>query len=316
MNMASLKKELLAGDRRSLAQAITLLESRRLEDQDRASELLKSLPAPANTTLRVGVSGVPGVGKSSLIEQLGLTLIEQGHRVAVLAIDPSSEISRGSILGDKTRMEELSRRDESFIRPTPSRGHLGGVAVATKETIRLCESAGYDVVLVETVGVGQSEAQVSDLVDFFLFVALPGAGDELQGIKKGILEKVNWVAVNKCDGANKVPAKLAQQQLQASLKILRSDSIPVTLTSAVNQTGVMELIDHFEELLENPKEYLSLRPMKESRWLELYLEHLLDLRLMGPLKVSYSFLEKQTLVQQGKASVREVAEELFSSLKL
>ncbi|MEO8078975.1 MAG: methylmalonyl Co-A mutase-associated GTPase MeaB [Caldimonas sp.] len=185
--------------RRAVAKAITLIESTRPEHAARAEALLAVLPVPARPTLRLGVSGVPGVGKSTFVETLGLQLVGRGHRVAVLAVDPSSSVSGGSILGDKTRMERLSVQPNAFVRPSPSRGTLGGVAAATREAIRVVEAAGYDVVVVETVGVGQSEAAVAAITDVFVLLQLPNAGDELQAIKKGVMELADLVVVNKAD---------------------------------------------------------------------------------------------------------------------
>ena len=186
-----------AGQRRALAKAITLVESQRPEDREASQSLLNTLLPHTGRSIRIGITGVPGVGKSTFIEAFGLYLLEQGHRVAVLAVDPSSPIAGGSILGDKTRMEELSRQDKAFIRPSPAGSALGGVALKTRESMLLCEAAGFDVVLVETVGVGQSEHQVAAMVDFFLVLMLPGGGDELQGIKKGIIELADAIVINK-----------------------------------------------------------------------------------------------------------------------
>ncbi|MCA9672659.1 MAG: methylmalonyl Co-A mutase-associated GTPase MeaB, partial [Myxococcales bacterium] len=198
-----------AGDRAFLGRAITLVESENERDQQAAAALLAELLPLSGGAARVGISGVPGVGKSTFIERLGLDLIDAGHRVAVLAIDPSSSVSGGSILGDKTRMVELSRRAEAFIRPSPTRGSLGGVARKTRETMIVCEAAGFDVVLVETVGVGQSETLVAEMVDFFLVLMLAGAGDELQGIKRGLLELADLLAITKADGDNVDAARRA-----------------------------------------------------------------------------------------------------------
>ncbi|MBY0414516.1 MAG: methylmalonyl Co-A mutase-associated GTPase MeaB, partial [Bdellovibrionales bacterium] len=192
-------KKLLGGDRRTLAKAITLVESSRPEDNLLAHELIEKVLPHTGKSLRIGITGVPGVGKSTFIESFGSLLITNKHKVAVLAIDPSSPISGGSILGDKTRMETLSQNENAFIRPSPSLGHLGGVGQKTREAILLCEAAGFDYVLVETVGVGQSEFDVADMVDFFMVLLLPNAGDELQGIKKGILELADSVIINKAD---------------------------------------------------------------------------------------------------------------------
>ncbi len=215
---------ILAGNRRALAKAITLIESTLDTHRDQAQDLLENLLPHSGNSLRIGITGVPGVGKSTFIEVFGLYLIEQGKRVAVLAVDPSSPIAGGSILGDKTRMEELSRREEAFIRPTPASGALGGVAQKTRESMILCEAAGYDVILVETVGVGQSEYQVAGMVDFFMVLMLPGGGDELQGIKKGIMELADALVINKADGESESLATMTQRQYISAMSLLRHTS--------------------------------------------------------------------------------------------
>ena len=211
----------VAGDRAWLGRAITLVESRRPDDRALAADLLSRLAARTGRAHRVGISGVPGAGKSTFIEALGMQLTGEGHRVAVLSVDPSSSRSGGSILGDKTRMQELARNDRAFVRPSPSSGSLGGVARNTREAMLLCEAAGYDVVLVETVGVGQSEVMVAEMVDFFLVLMISGAGDELQGIKRGILEVADMLAVNKADGDNLTRAELARAEYMRALKLMQ-----------------------------------------------------------------------------------------------
>ena len=220
----SLAADLCAGNRRALAQAITLSESTREDHRLQAEDLVEQILPHAGKAVRIGISGVPGVGKSTFIEAFGLHLIALGHRVAVLAVDPSSRRTGGSILGDKTRMTELSRAQEAFIRPSPSRGTLGGVARRTREAILLCEAAGYDVIIVETVGVGQSETTVADMVDVFCLLLLPSGGDELQGIKKGIVEIAELIVVNKVDGDLKDAAMRAVADYRSALRLLR----PVT----------------------------------------------------------------------------------------
>ncbi|MBY0406872.1 MAG: methylmalonyl Co-A mutase-associated GTPase MeaB, partial [Rickettsiales bacterium] len=196
-NTETLEASIIQGDRASLARGITLVESTRPDHQAEAQELLTSLMPRTGQSVRIGITGVPGVGKSTFIEAFGLHLIEQGHKVAVLAVDPSSARTGGSILGDKTRMSRLSQHESAYIRPSPTSGSLGGVARRTREAMLLCEAAGYDVILVETVGVGQSETEVSQMVDMFMLLLLPGSGDELQGIKKGIVEMADLIVVNK-----------------------------------------------------------------------------------------------------------------------
>ena len=278
--MSSRVKELLEqirnADSGGLARAITLLESRREKDHDDQMALLQGCDGiiadrefPA---LRVAMTGAPGVGKSSLINHYGMSLIRGGHRVAVLAIDPSSERTGGSILGDKTRMEDLARESNAFIRPSPTSGHLGGIAEATREAALVCEAAGFDRIIIETVGVGQSEHKVSRLVDVVIFVTMAGSGDELQGIKRGILETVDVVAVNKADGNGLKPALDFVRELGSALKLLRGTDAPDCLaTSAALTTGVDELVSAVEALLETRLLDGSLqenRRQQQQEWFE------------------------------------------------
>ena len=228
-----------AGDRRAIARTITLLESTRADHAERGQEILDALVPETGGALRIGITGPPGVGKSTFIEALGLYLVDRGHRVAVLAVDPSSPVTGGSILGDKTRMERLAQRDEAFIRPSPSSGTLGGVAQRTRESMLVCEAAGYDVVIVETVGIGQSEVTVAGMVDFFLVLLQPGSGDELQGIKKGVLELADGLVVNKADGDVRPLAERARLDFERALSLLRplSPSWRPRVLAASGQTG-------------------------------------------------------------------------------
>ena len=241
----ALADAILAGDRAALARGVTLVESRRADHEAQAQELLRRVLPRTGAARRVGITGVPGVGKSTLIEALGTRLIDRGHKVAVLAVDPSSPRSGGSILGDKTRMPRLAADPRAFVRPSPAGGQLGGVARTTRETMLLCEAAGFDVVLVETVGVGQSETAVAGMVDLFLVLMLPGAGDELQGIKKGVLELADLVAVNKADGATKLTAARAARAYEQALRLVEPEDPawrpPVVTCSAVTGEGLDEL---------------------------------------------------------------------------
>ena len=235
---------ILTGDRRALAKAITLVESQRPQDVETAQTLLKTLLPHTGNSIRIGITGVPGVGKSTFIEAFGQHVIEQGHRLAVLAVDPSSPVAGGSILGDKTRMEALSREEAAFIRPSPAGRALGGVAFKTRESLLLCEAAGFDIILVETVGVGQSEHQVAGMVDFFLLLMLPGGGDELQGIKKGILELADAIVVNKADGSSESLARTTQQHYRSAMSLLRHDDFwePKVMTcSALQRQGIEDI---------------------------------------------------------------------------
>ena len=249
-------EDILAGDRRALAKAITLVESQREQDRNAAQLLLGELLPHTGKSVRIGVTGVPGVGKSTFIEAFGQYVIEQGQRLAVLAVDPSSPVAGGSILGDKTRMEALTRLDDAFIRPSPAGQALGGVALTTRESLLLCEAAGFDVILVETVGVGQSEHQVAGMVDFFLLLMLPGGGDELQGIKKGILELADAIVVNKADGASESLAKITQQHYRGAMTLLNHGSAwePRVMTcSALRGAGISAVWDMIQEYAEAAK---------------------------------------------------------------
>ena len=241
---------LLAGNRRALAQAITLIESTRSDHRARADALLAEVLPHTGKSVRLGITGVPGVGKSTLIERFGLSLLERGRSLAVLAIDPSSKRGGGSILGDKTRMEELSRRREAFIRPSPAGITLGGVARRTRETMLLVEAAGFDTVIVETVGVGQSETAVSDMVDMFIVLLLPAGGDDLQGIKRGVIELADLIVVNKADGDLKAQATRSAADYRHALHMLRSPTAgwtpEVTTSSAQTGDGVLEIWDVVE----------------------------------------------------------------------
>ena len=237
---------ILSGDRRALAKAITLVESARPQDRKASQDLLNVLLPHTGNSIRIGITGVPGVGKSTFIESFGQTVIGDGKKVAVLAVDPSSPVAGGSILGDKTRMEQLSRDTNAFIRPSPAGKALGGVALKTRESMLLCEAAGFDVVVVETVGVGQSEHQVGSMVDFFLILLLPGGGDELQGIKKGILELADAILINKADGESENLAKKTRLHYQSALSLLTQSgfwSPEVRTCSALERSGIAEAWD-------------------------------------------------------------------------
>lgn len=269
-------------DRTVLARAITLIESSRFEDRAVANQLLdRILPATGNS-MRVGISGVPGVGKSTFIEALGLQLTKNGSKVAVLAIDPTSSRTGGSILGDKTRMQRLSMAPAAYIRPSPTSGALGGVARMTRETLLLCEAAGFDVVIVETVGVGQSEIAVASMVDFFLALMLPGAGDELQGIKKGIIEIADMLVVNKADPNNEtrtLAAKEAASSYQRALQIMQpvtdTWAPPVLTCSALHQHGidtVWQQVESYRSKLEGTGEFAAKRQLQQREWMWAILE--------------------------------------------
>ena len=272
--IVALADGVIAGNRRVLAQAITLIESTRSDHRAAAAALLERLMPSAGNSIRLGISGVPGVGKSTFIEALGNHVIDAGHRVAVLTVDPSSAISGGSILGDKTRMEQLSRRDEAYIRPSPAGKTLGGVTRRSREAMILCEAAGFDVIIVETVGVGQSETKVADMTDMFLLLLLPGAGDELQGIKRGIVELADLILINKADDDLVKLAGQAAAEYRNALRLLHPRSpnwkVEVKSCSARDGAGIAdawETVLRHHEILESTSELAARRAAQARDWM-------------------------------------------------
>lgn len=312
--------ELKNGNKTALSRAITLIESTASKHQAQAKEILKLAFGPSNS-LRIGITGVPGVGKSTFIEQLGMRLTKAGHRVAVLAVDPSSSISGGSILGDKTRMQELTQSPLAFIRPTPSRLTLGGVARHTRESIILCEAAGYDLILIETVGVGQSETAVHDLCDFFLLLQLAGAGDELQGIKRGIIEMADAIVINKADNeAQLKTARSAQLEYQRALGLFPHKSSgwqPKTMTcSALHNIGIDEIwsmIQEYAALTKANGHFAQKRIDQNLSWLEkTVIESLRETLLLQPEVIDqWEQLKKQ--VSEDKITPVDAAEILLKT---
>ncbi|MEE9608243.1 MAG: methylmalonyl Co-A mutase-associated GTPase MeaB [Myxococcota bacterium] len=273
-SIGAVRDAIRRGDRRAIARTITLLESTRADRAARGEAVLEQLVPYTGEAIRVGITGAPGVGKSSFIERLGLYLLEKGHRVAVLAVDPSSPVSGGSILGDKTRMEQLAREEAAFIRPSPSGGSPGGVAHRTREAVLVCEAGGYDVVLVETVGIGQSEVAVASMVDFFLVLLQPGAGDELQGIKKGIVELADLLVVNKADGELAAAAGRTRAEYAAALGLLRpaSASWRPRVLAASARTGegidaVWAAVPEHRAALEASGEFQTRRRQQARAWM-------------------------------------------------
>jgi LAO/AO transport system kinase len=317
IDVADLARRLVAGERAALARAITLIESRREDHRALAEDLTQLVLPRSGQAMRVGITGVPGVGKSTTIDALGSMLTERGMRLAVLAVDPSSSRSGGSILGDKTRMQRLSTDPKAFIRPSPSAGALGGVAARTRESILVCEAAGFDVILVETVGVGQSETAVADMTDFFLFLALPGAGDELQGVKKGVLELADMIAVNKADGDNAGRARHAAGDYRAALHILNPGSPnwrpPVTLISGLHGEGLSEMwaeVVKHREIMIGTGEFAQKRRDQQVRWMRQLAEERLRQRLYGGAQAKAGLPEIEAQVASGALSPAKGAEAL------
>lgn len=309
---------ILRGDRVVLSRAITLVESRLAADQQLARALVEACLPHTGPGYRIGITGVPGVGKSTFIEALGMTLTAMGHRVAVLAVDPSSSLSKGSILGDKTRMERLAASPDAYIRPSPSGGSLGGIARRTQEAMVLCEAAGFDTLLIETVGVGQSETAVRDLTDAFLLLMLPGAGDELQGIKKGIMEMADLVAINKSDGAFLPKARAAKTMYSQSLRLFAPASSgwrpPVLLCSAVEGTGIGEIwtqLEQFRKLQMEGGHWQTLRARQAVHWMERSLHELLEQDFMQHPAVAARRETLQKAVAERQRSPLSAAEELL-----
>ncbi|MFN3006452.1 methylmalonyl Co-A mutase-associated GTPase MeaB [Mycolicibacterium wolinskyi] len=309
-----------AGDRAALARAITLVESTRADHRDQAQQLLLQLTADAGKALHVGITGVPGVGKSTTIEALGMYLIEAGHRVAVLAVDPSSTRTGGSILGDKTRMARLAVHPEAYIRPSPTSGTLGGVAKATRETIVLLEAAGYDVILVETVGVGQSEVTVSNMVDTFVFLTLARTGDQLQGIKKGVLELADIIVVNKADGEHAVEAKGAARELTAAIRLIYPRETlwrpPVLTMSAVEGTGLPELWDtvlKHRRVLTEAGEFDARRRAQQVDWTWTMVRDTVLDRLMSHPEVRSIRAEVERRVREGELTPALAAQQILDA---
>ncbi|GGG64493.1 ATPase/protein kinase [Salipiger pallidus] len=321
MDIADLGKRILAGERRALARAITLVESGRTDHRAQARQLIEDLRGHDRQALRIGLSGTPGVGKSTFIEGFGLMLTEQGLKVAVLAVDPSSARSGGSILGDKTRMERLSRERNAFIRPSPSQSHLGGVARRTREAADLCEAAGFDVILIETVGVGQSETMVADMSDLFLLLLAPAGGDELQGVKRGIMETADLILINKADGDLKTTATRTCADYAGALRLLRKrpqdpEGFPKALTvSAVELTGMGTAWAEMQQLTDWRREtghFAARRAAQARHWFEAEVREGLLARLRRePVKGAMAALALQ--VEDGGISAVAAAEELLET---
>jgi LAO/AO transport system kinase len=316
-------KELIKGilkkDKTALSRSITLVESTVQKHQDQAREIIETCLTHANNSIRIGITGVPGVGKSTFIEQFGTLLAQKNYKVAVLAVDPSSSISGGSILGDKTRMEDLVREPNAFIRPSASRDSLGGVARNTREAIILCEAAGYNIILIETVGVGQSETVVHSMTDFFLLLKLAGAGDELQGIKRGIIEMADSIVINKADGNNITAAQLAKTEFNRALHLYPdkgNDWTPKTLTcSALHNEGVSEiweLIQKYNSITKENGYFQQKRNDQNRYWLLQTIESTLKSDFYNHQKIKEELKKQLILISENKTTPFEAANYLLT----
>src|SRR5882762_10763142 len=320
-DIANLARGVRAGERGVLARAITLIESRRADHQAAARRLVQDLLPSTGQAVRVGITGVPGVGKSTTIDALGTFLTAKGHKVAVLAVDPSSARTGGSILADKTRMARLAVDPNAFIRPSPAAGTLGGVAAKTRETMLICEAAGFDVILVETVGTGQSETAVADMTDFFLALMLPGAGDELQGLKKGLVELADMIAVNKADGDNVKRARAAAGEYRAALHILTPRSPawapPVVTYSALTEDSIAALWEHVldhHRRLSATGAFAARRRQQQVKWMWALLEERLRSRLATDPKLKARLPQLERAVAEGTLSPALAVEDIVATL--
>jgi LAO/AO transport system kinase len=321
-NISSMASAIRSGDRATLARAITLVESKRADHQATAHRLVQELLRDTGKAVRLGITGAPGAGKSTTIDALGTYLTAAGQKVAVLAVDPSSTRTGGSILGDKTRMARLGQDPNAFIRPSPSSGTLGGVAAKTRETMLICEAAGFDVIVVETVGIGQSETAVSDMTDFFMALMIPGAGDELQGIKKGVVELADMIAVNKADGDNVARARVAAADYRAALNILapRSPnwSPPVVTFSALTGNGVPELwkqVEAHRAAMTKSGELAARRREQQVKWMWSMLEERLTARLRTDPAVRTKLKAAEAAVAEGKLAPTLAVEQIAALIE-
>ena len=312
----------LVGDRAVLARAITLIESNAPAHFEQAQAVLRRLLPHSGRAIRVGITGVPGAGKSTLIETLGMTLIADGRRVAVLAVDPTSSLTRGSILGDKTRMEQLSRQPEAFIRPSPAGGMLGGVARKTRETMLVCEAAGFDVILVETVGAGQNEITVRSMVDFFLLVLIPGAGDELQGIKKGVVELADAIAINKADGDNRIRAEAARAEYNRALHYLtptvegwRARAYTCSAATGEGVAHLWQVIERFRERATETGAFDARRREQAREWLRALIDEQLRAYFYDRPAVREALPGIEAAVMDGTLPATAAARQLLALLE-
>lgn len=318
LSVEEITEGILAQNKFILSRAITLVESKHPRDHELSARLLDSIISESGKSIRIGITGVPGVGKSTFIERFGKTLTGAGKKIAVLSVDPTSSLTKGSILGDKTRMTTLSVDPNAFIRPSPSGTSLGGVAHRTRETILLCEAAGYEVIIVETVGVGQSETAVKNMVDFFLLLMLAGGGDELQGIKRGIMEMADAILISKADGHNLQPARASRKAYQNAIHLFPPHpagwTVPVTICSALKHTGIQEaweMIETYHQLTSASGYFEQNRKDQNLKWMRELIVQRLEADFFSRLQTLNRLTELENKVKAGELSVRHAVDQLF-----
>ncbi len=322
IDINGLFQEITDGNIQSLSTALTLIESLKPTDKAKALKLIELAIPHSGNSFRIGISGTPGAGKSTFINKLGSELIDKGHRVAVLTIDPSSNASHGSILGDKTRMTDLSVNDKAYIRPSPTGKNLGGVALKTRESILLCEAAGFDIILVETVGVGQSEVQVQSMVDFYAILIIPGSGDELQGIKRGIIELADLIVVNKADGDNITAAEITKQNYSRALHLFPKKNngwTPTVITTSATQDETLspfiEQSDSFKNLVRSNGFFQKRRHAQQQVWYEDSLKNILDQLINERPEILQQIEKHKTKISQNQLSPPIAAQEILDLFK-
>ncbi len=323
INIQDILNGILKGDITYISKAITLIESKKKEHQLLAQQLLSKLSVPQQPTIRIGITGIPGAGKSTFIESLGGLLVEQGQRVAVLTVDPSSTLNKGSVLGDKTRMEKLAAHPNAYIRTSPSSGYLGGVGECTKDIISICEAAGFNYIIIETVGVGQSEVMVHDLTDIFLLLQIAGAGDDLQGIKRGVMEMADAIIITKTDGQNIQLAKKTKQDINSVLHLFQAHDngwiVPVLNCSSINNVGIIDILESIHKFINHVKLndfFDKKRKLQNEKWLQQWINHALIEELKSQLNLQQHIQQLASNSETSQAQLYQAILKFKNSIKI